>query len=138
MPPGRDTDRDGPAGGSPASAAIRDVTDELLGPGGKVDQQLLHELHASSDDDDAPLAVRFVLSRDREKRLDRYLVDRVPFLSRTSIQRLIREEAVTVNGRVPKASTKLRLGDEVLATGSGRSKAEAEQEAAKKALETLA
>lgn len=115
MPSGRDTDRDGPAGGSPPPSAIRDVTDELLGPGGKVDQQLLHELHAAGDDDDAPLAVRFVLTRDRDKRLDRYLVDRVPFLSRTSIQRLIREEAVTVNGRVPKASTKLRLGDEVVA-----------------------
>ncbi len=35
-------------------------------------------------------------------------------------------------------AVELRLGDEVLATGSGRSKAEAEQEAAKKALETLA
>ncbi len=122
MPSGRETDRDRHAepgtprpAGPAAAAAIRDVTDELLGPGGKVDQQLLHELHAAGDDDDAPLAVRFILTRDRDKRLDRYLVDRVPFLSRTSIQRLIREEAVTVNGRVPKASTKLRLGDEVVA-----------------------
>lgn len=95
---------------------VRDITDDLLAPGGKVDQKTLHEYYASSaDDDEAPIAVRFKLSRDLEKRLDRYLVDRVPFFSRTSIQRLIKERSVTVNGRVPKASTKLRLGDEVIA-----------------------
>jgi 23S rRNA pseudouridine1911/1915/1917 synthase len=61
------------------------------------------------------VAVRFELARDLEKRLDRYLVDRIPFLSRTSLQRLIREEAVTVNGRIPRASTTLRKGDVVIA-----------------------
>ena len=44
------------------------------------------------------------------------MVDRVPFLSRTQIQRLIEEEAITVNGRVPKSSTKLRKGDRIVAT----------------------
>jgi len=110
-PAGGDADED-----RPAFTEIRDVTDDLLAPGGKVDQKTLHEYYASSaDDDETPIAVRFRLTRDRDKRLDRYLVDRVPFFSRTSIQRLIRERAVTVNGRVPKASTKLRLGDEVIA-----------------------
>jgi 23S rRNA pseudouridine1911/1915/1917 synthase len=104
------------AGEGPVFGAIRDVTDDLLAPGGKVDQQTLHEYYASSaDDDETPIAVRFRLQRDLDKRLDRYLVDRVPFFSRTSIQRLIRERAVTVNGRVPKASTRLKLGDEIIA-----------------------
>lgn len=88
---------------------------EILGAGGKVDQEALFRLYEQQTDDDQPLSVRFVLSRDLNKRLDRYLVDRVPFLSRTSLQRLVRERAVTVNGRVGKPSTKLRKGDEVIA-----------------------
>lgn len=90
--------------------------DGLIAPGGKVDQQTLFDLYqAQTIDDDAPVRVRFVLSRDLNKRLDRYLVDRIPFFSRTSLQRLINEEAVAVNGRIAKASTKLRKGDEVVA-----------------------
>lgn len=90
---------------------------DVLNAGGKVDPEQLFRLYEqqSESDDDTPITVRFVLSRDLDKRLDRYLVDRVPFLSRTSLQRLIREEAVTVNGRVPKPSTRLRKGDEVIA-----------------------
>jgi 23S rRNA-/tRNA-specific pseudouridylate synthase len=62
------------------------------------------------------VTVRFELARDLDKRLDKYLVDRIPFLSRTSLQSLIREKAVTVNGRVPKAATRLHKGDVVIAT----------------------
>lgn len=81
---------------------------------------------ASSEEDDAPNRVVFVLQRDLNKRLDKYLVDRIPFMSRTQLQRLIeaddedakrehREAAggVTVNGRRPKPSTILRKGDVV-------------------------
>jgi len=77
-------------------------------------------------EDDAPNRVVFVLQRDLNKRLDKYLVDRIPFMSRTQLQRLIeaddedakrehREAAggVTVNGRRPKPSTTLRKGDVV-------------------------
>jgi 23S rRNA pseudouridine1911/1915/1917 synthase len=89
---------------------------DLLNGGGKVDQEALFRLYEKQDaDDEAPITVRFVLARDLDKRLDRYLVDRVPFLSRTTIQRLIDEDAVRVNGRIPKPSTKLRKGDEVVA-----------------------
>lgn len=107
------------AAGDPSAASNDDApavlaNDELLGPGGKVDQDALYRLHESLEGDDAQVAVSFTLSRDRGKRLDRYLVDRVPFMSRTTMQRLIRERAVTVNGRVPKASMKLRIGDTVL------------------------
>ena len=96
-----------------------DSHDDLISPGGKVDQQALFDLYdrveSRAGDDEAPIAIRFKLARDLEKRLDRYLVDRIPFLSRTSLQRLIREKAVTVNGRVPKPSTRLRVGDEIVA-----------------------
>jgi 23S rRNA pseudouridine1911/1915/1917 synthase len=57
--------------------------------------------------------VRFELSRDLNKRLDRYLVDRIAFMSRNQLQRLIEAGAVQVNRRDAKASTKLRKGDVV-------------------------
>ena len=87
--------------------------EDLLGPGGKVDRDALYRLHEAREDDDAPVTVRFELNRDLQKRLDRYLVDRIPFMSRTALQRLIDEDAVLVNDRRPKASTRLRQGDVV-------------------------
>lgn len=64
-------------------------------------------------EDDAPTRVRFVLQRDINKRLDKYLTDRIPFMSRSQLQRLIDNEAVTINGKTPKASTAVRAGDVV-------------------------
>ena len=91
------------------------LSENVLGPGGKVDPQALYKLYEEAEsDEEGPVTVRFRLSRDLKKRLDRYLVDRIPHLSRTSLQRLIREQAVLVNGRIPKTSTRLRQGDEVL------------------------
>ena len=90
--------------------------DELIARGGKVDRQTLYSLYErQTADDETPISVSFKLSRQLNKRLDRYLVDRIPFLSRTSLQRLIREQAVTVNGRVGKPSMKLHAGDEIVA-----------------------
>ncbi|HZW07191.1 MAG TPA: RluA family pseudouridine synthase, partial [Phycisphaerales bacterium] len=57
--------------------------------------------------------VSFTLTRDLDKRLDKYLVDRITFLSRNKLQELIDAGRVTVNGRPGKASTKLRLNDTV-------------------------
>jgi 23S rRNA pseudouridine1911/1915/1917 synthase len=93
-------------------------TAALLGAGGAVDRDALFAIYEenATKDDESPVTVEFELLKDLEKRLDRYMVDRVPFLSRTQIQRLIDEEAITVNGRVPKSSTKLRKGDRIVAT----------------------
>ncbi|MSR43930.1 MAG: RluA family pseudouridine synthase [Phycisphaerales bacterium] len=90
----------------------------LVTSAGTVDRDALFALYESSAavDDDQSVTVTFKLNHDLNKRLDRYLVDRVPFLSRTALQRLIDEDAVRVNGRVAKASTKLRKGDVVIAT----------------------
>ncbi|MHC4100703.1 MAG: hypothetical protein ACYSW1_07515, partial [Planctomycetota bacterium] len=66
----------------------RDDRDDLIAPGGKVDRETLFALYErQTDDDETPISVTFKLSRDLNKRLDRYLVDRIPFLSRTSLQR---------------------------------------------------
>lgn len=97
----------------------------LIRPGGLVDPEALRaappdgldapldELPQDDLDDDAPRKVSFCLSRDLRKRLDKYLTDRIPFMSRTQLQRLIENEQVHVNDRVPKPSTVLRLGDRV-------------------------
>jgi 23S rRNA pseudouridine1911/1915/1917 synthase len=88
----------------------------FLLPGGKVDAEAMHralEAAGEDSDDEALRRVRFKLGRDLNKRLDKYLTDRITFMSRSQLQRLIDEGGVLVNGRVPKASTNLRLGDEV-------------------------
>jgi len=46
-------------------------------------------------------------------RLDQFLAARVPALSRSRLQQLVKEGFVLVNGRSPKASSKLRAGDHV-------------------------
>ena len=98
----------------------------LIKPGGKVDPDAFRdaarlaspsgdasESDAGDADDDGLRRVHFKLSRDLNKRLDRYLTDRITFMSRSQLQRLIDLGAVTVNGRPPKPSTRLRLGDEI-------------------------
>ena len=89
---------------------LLDQTAELLGGGGSIDLEQLQALHAAAQDGE-PVVVHFKLRRDLDKRLDRYLTDRIPFLSRTGLQHLIRDGAVLVNDRAPKPSTKLRQGD---------------------------
>jgi 23S rRNA pseudouridine1911/1915/1917 synthase len=120
-------------------AVPEDRDNPLILPGGKVDpvairalyKQLRDAKEASQDDsadasvdgaghepgeDDTLPEVTFVLQRDRQSRLDKYLTTRITFMSRTQIQRLIDGGSVLVNGAVGKASTKLRLGDEVRVT----------------------
>ena len=73
-----------------------DPDGDLIARGGHVDRQRLFELYQQqTGDDEQPISVRLRLRRNLNKRLDRYLVDRIPFLSRTSLQRLIREKGVT-------------------------------------------
>ncbi|MDX2148897.1 MAG: RluA family pseudouridine synthase [Planctomycetota bacterium] len=98
--------------GSLASGSRRSLAP---GPGGKIDADSVRELlEAADESDDAELRrVRFELQRDLQKRLDKYLTDRISFTSRTQLQRLIDEGGVLVNNRLPKASTVLRAGDVV-------------------------
>lgn len=88
----------------------------LIKSGGNVDAEAVRdaaELEAEKGEDDGLRRVTFQLSRDLNKRLDKYLTDRIPFMSRTQLQRLISEGGVLVNDRRPKASTALRRGDRV-------------------------
>lgn len=96
-----------------------------LNAGGKIDPDVMHRAiqpatddgdelidePAKQTDDDAPNRVVFSLLKDLNKRLDKYLTDRIPFMSRSQLQRLIDDGGVTVNARKGKASTVLRKGD---------------------------
>lgn len=101
-----DEQRGTPEGGVPA----------LILPGGKVDPEAVRAAYDAAreeGDDDFLARVRFELQRDLQTRLDKYLVTRVTFMSRSGLQRLIDEGGASVNGRPAKASTKLRGGDVV-------------------------
>lgn len=111
-----------PSWKSPGDAAPDAEARALILPGGKVDPDAVRmaigdaeDIDPSADDSESEglCRVSFRLSRDLNKRLDKYLTDRITFMSRNQLQRLIDLGAVTVNGRAPKASTKLRLNDVV-------------------------
>lgn len=94
------------------------TTSGLVLPGGKVDAdaivraaQQAREQGLTGDEDEALRRVRFQLKHDLNKRLDKYLTDRIAFLSRTQLQKLIDDGQVQVNGVPAKASTRLRAGD---------------------------
>ena len=89
-----------------------DRSDEILDGGGNIDSDALFRAYEKQGvDDDAAVEATFTLSRDLDRRLDSYLTTRIPFLSRTSLKRLIEEKMVTVNGKNPKGSTKLKKHD---------------------------
>lgn len=52
-----------------------------------------------------------ILDEQAGIRIDKYLSDALPELSRSYIQKLIKEEQITVNGKVIKANYKLNSGD---------------------------
>jgi 23S rRNA pseudouridine1911/1915/1917 synthase len=53
------------------------------------------------------------VTKNLTRRIDQYLVDRIGYLSRAGVQRVIGDGLVTVNGRVVKASYHPRDGDEI-------------------------
>lgn len=53
-------------------------------------------------------------SAESGQRLDKYIAQEVPDLSRSLVQRLIREGLVTVNGQTVKASRKVEVGDTIV------------------------
>ncbi len=98
---------------------MHDRARSLILPGGKVDPDAVRltigEAAGETEEGEGEglCRVTFRLSRELDKRLDKYLTDRIPFMSRTALQRLIDEGGVTVNGRTCKASQRLHLNDVV-------------------------
>lgn len=56
---------------------------------------------------------RWRVAKNLTRRIDQYLVDRVGYLSRASVQRLIEEGMVKVNGRATKSSYHPRVNDQI-------------------------
>jgi 23S rRNA pseudouridine1911/1915/1917 synthase len=63
------------------------------------------------DEDEEVENYRFRLSKTLTRRVDQYLTDRVTYLSRAGVQRLIDEGLVKVNGKPVKASYRPKEGD---------------------------
>ena len=56
---------------------------------------------------------RWRVSKNLTRRIDQYLVDRVGYLSRNNVQRLVSDGLVKVNGKITKSSYHPRQGDEI-------------------------
>ncbi|HTW93843.1 MAG TPA: S4 domain-containing protein, partial [Tepidisphaeraceae bacterium] len=77
-------------------------------------ESIPEETQGGEETEDADVChISFRASKTQTRRIDQFLVDRVSYLSRASVQRLIDEGLVTVNGRGTKASYKIKAGDEV-------------------------
>ena len=55
----------------------------------------------------------FQASKTQTRRIDQFLTDRLPWLSRSAVQRLIEDQLVKVNAQPTKASYKIKTGDVV-------------------------
>jgi 23S rRNA pseudouridine1911/1915/1917 synthase len=86
-------------------------TEQLLSGGGALDPALVAEYYEDSADAGEPLYVYFEVRKLLNKRLDKYLADRIPYMSRTALKRLITGGDVEVNGNAAKAATSIKQGD---------------------------
>jgi 23S rRNA pseudouridine1911/1915/1917 synthase len=67
---------------------------------------------AESDGEEADvLHFEFRATKNQTRRIDQFLSERLTWLSRSAVQRLIEEELVTVNGKVTKASYHIKADD---------------------------
>jgi 23S rRNA pseudouridine1911/1915/1917 synthase len=77
----------------------------------KPDEEDILERPIPIDEDNAERARLRIRRRLPGRRLDKYLHSRFPRLSRTAIQRLIKQGAITVNGDTTKPSYEMNEGD---------------------------
>jgi 23S rRNA pseudouridine1911/1915/1917 synthase len=74
-----------------------------------------------SDDPDSPdsaeeadvVHLRFRATKTQTRRIDQFLTERVPWLSRAAVQRLIDDDFVKINGKPTKSSYKIKAGDQL-------------------------
>lgn len=110
--------KDDPAAPDPVEAPPEDLADSDDLPEDLDEDESALEIDAGAvaQPDHRPREMSFRVSRNLTNRLDKYLVDRVGYLSRAQIQNLIEAGAVKVNGRTAKASYKPREADLVEVT----------------------
>jgi len=61
-----------------------------------------------------------VPAEDAGRRLDQWLASRLPDVSRVRVQQLIEQDKISLEGRTPKASLRLRGGEEIAITGAAQ------------------
>lgn len=66
------------------------------------------EVNSPEDDENA---IESLIVEQPGERLDKYLADALPDLSRNEVQKLIKDSAVTVNDKTERASYRLQAGD---------------------------
>src|SRR4051794_37411157 len=71
---------------------------------------------AAVESSDGDRAVAFTIQEEAGERLDRVLVERLPDLTRSAVQRLIHDGHATIDGRPVKHGYKLRPGEQVQVT----------------------
>jgi 23S rRNA pseudouridine1911/1915/1917 synthase len=59
------------------------------------------------------LHLRFRATKTQTRRIDQFLTERVPWLSRAAVQRLIDDDFVKINGKPTKSSYKIKAGDQL-------------------------
>ena len=79
-----------------------------------LDERAMREAVQESGDDSMVTVRIEVKQKLGGKRLDALLSEKISILSRSSLSRIIKAEGVTINGKVPKPSTKLKAGDDIL------------------------
>lgn len=93
---------------TPSSQLDSDIAAPRIDPDLPVDAEQVE----AADESDVE-HYRFRLGKTLTRRIDQYLVDRVPYLSRANVQRLIEEGLVRVNGKAVKSSYRPKENDEI-------------------------
>ena len=78
-----------------------------------LDPENLDDLTPTTDEETEAEHLRWRVAKNLTRRVDQYLVDRVGYLSRAEVQRLIKDDLVKVNGKPTKASYHPREDDVV-------------------------
>src|ERR1700749_3493449 len=88
--------------------------DSLTDAAPRVDPDKPVDVEAVEANDESDVEhYRFRVSKTLTRRIDQYLVDRVPYLSRANVQRLISEGLVKVDGKINTPAYKLQAGQTV-------------------------
>lgn len=105
------------SGDQPSPDRNEHIAVELFTEGGKVDPDAVRASYLrarESGDDEFLVKVQFEIARaSLNTRLDKYLTTRVTYMSRSQLQSLLNDGGATVNGRVAKSSSKIKLGDQI-------------------------
>ncbi len=85
---------------------------EFYPPMSEPDDQILDDEAETSADEDVE-HFHFKATKTQVQRIDQFLTNRISYLSRAAVQRLIDDDLVKVNGKPTKPSYKLKDGDVV-------------------------